>query len=92
MPRSRSSMRQIREVLRQKWELGFSARRIARSCGLSRSTVSNYLRRAEAGGLTWSAVARLDDTQLERRLFPPAPSSRDGRASKRRIGRLCIGS
>ena len=79
MPRSRSSMRQIREVLRQKWELGFSARRIARSCGLSRSTVSNYLRRAEAGGLTWSAVTRLDDTQLERRLFPPAPSSRVAR-------------
>ena len=76
MPRSRSSMRQIREVLRQKWELGFSARRIARSCGLSRSTVSNYLRRAEVGGLTWPAVARLDDDQLERRLFPPAPSSR----------------
>ena len=66
MPRSRSSMRQIREVLRQKWELGFSARRIARSCGLSRSTVSNYLRRAEGGGLTWPEVARLDDTQLER--------------------------
>ena len=57
-------------------ELGFSARRIARSCGFSRSTVSNYLRRAEASGLTWLAVARLDDGQLERWLFPPAPSSR----------------
>ena len=79
MPRSRSSMRHIREVLRQKWELGFSARRIARGCGVSRSTVANYLRRAEAGGLTWPAAARLDDTQLERRLFPPPPSPRAAR-------------
>ena len=69
-------MRQIREVLSHKWELGFSARRIACSCGLIRSPVSNCLRRPEAGGLTWPAVARLDDRQLERRLFPPAPSSR----------------
>ena len=36
MPRQRSSMRKIREVLRQKWALGLSVRRIARSVGLSR--------------------------------------------------------
>ena len=41
--------------------------------------MSNYLRRAEVGGLTWPAVARLDDDQLERRLFPSAPSSRVAR-------------
>ena len=75
MPRLRSSMRQIREVLRQKWELGFSVRRIARSCGLSRPAVSNYVRRAEASGLSWPLPASLDDTQLERRLFPPLPPS-----------------
>ena len=46
MPRQRSSMRKIREVLRQKWALGLSLRRIARSVGLSRPSVSNYLRRA----------------------------------------------
>ena len=76
MPRLRSSMRQIREVLRQKWELGFSVRRIALSCGLSRPAVSNYLRRAEASGLSWPLPASLDDTQLERRLLPPPPPSR----------------
>ena len=76
MPRLRSSMRQIREVLRQKWELGFSVRRIALSCRLSRPAVSNYLRRAESSGLSWPLPASLDDTQLERRLFPPLPPSR----------------
>ncbi len=79
MPRLRLSMRQIREVLRQKWELEFSARQIACSCGLGRATVSNYLRRAEGCGLTWPAVASLEDTQLERRLYPPPPSPRVSR-------------
>ena len=53
MPRKRSSMRKIREVLRQKWALGLSVRRIARSVGLSRPSVSSYLRRAERCGLSW---------------------------------------
>ena len=45
MPRSRSSMRKIREVLRQKWELGFSVRQIALSCGVSGSikNLSHFL-------------------------------------------------
>ncbi len=51
MPRKRSSMRKIRDVLRQKWALGLSMRRIARSVGLSRPSVANYLRRARACGL-----------------------------------------
>ena len=59
MPRSRSSMRQIREILRLKWELGLSNRRIARGCGLSRPTVSKYVRRATACGLSWPLPASL---------------------------------
>ena len=75
MPRQRSSMRKIREVLRQKWALGLSIRRIARSVGLSRPSVSSYLRRAEGCGLSWPLPAELDDAELERRLFPPLPPS-----------------
>ena len=71
MPRTRSSMRKIREVLRQKWTLGLSVRQISISVGLSRPAVSNYLRRAEQSGLSWPLPADLDDAQLERRLFPP---------------------
>ena len=76
MPRTRSSMRKIREVLRQKWVLGLSVRRIARSVGLSRPAVSSYLSRAEACGLSWPLPAELDDAELERRLYPPTPSKR----------------
>lgn len=75
MPRKRSSMRKIRTVLRQKWALGLSMRRIARSVGLSRPSVSSYVRRAEACGLSWPLPAEMDDGELERRLFPPLPPS-----------------
>ena len=73
MPRSRLSMRRVREVLRLSWGLGLSARQVARSCGLSHPTVLAYIRRSRAGGLSWSLPASLDDAQLERRLFPPPP-------------------
>ena len=53
MPAKRLSMRKIREVLRLKWAAGMSNRRIAASCGVSRPTVSEYLRRAESAGLRW---------------------------------------
>ena len=71
MPAIRKSMRQIREVLRQKWGLGLSNRQTARACGISRPTVAEYVKRAEAAGLSWPLPADLDDTELERKLFPP---------------------
>ncbi len=46
-------MRKIKEVLRLKWEKGFSARQIAQSCDIARSTVKDYLDRAQLQGLTW---------------------------------------
>ena len=64
-------MRQIREILRLKWELGLSVRQVALSCGLSRPTVTTYVQRAEACGLSWPLPASLDDAQLERMLYPP---------------------
>ena len=67
-------MRQIREVLRQKWGLGLSNRRISDSCRVSRPTVAEYLRRAKAAGLSWPLSSELDDAELERKLFPPPPS------------------
>lgn len=73
MPRERLSVRKVREVLRLKWERGVSNRLIAGSCRVSRSTVADYLQRAEAAGLAWHQVEELDDAQLENLLFPPLP-------------------
>ncbi len=74
MPRVRTSMRQIREVLRLKWELGLSHRQVSRSVRISHGTVCDYLERARRGGLSWEKVKALGDAELEERLFPPPPS------------------
>jgi transposase len=52
---------------------GLSSRQVARSCRIARSTVGEYLRRAQEAGLSWPLPEGLDDGQLEQRLFPPAP-------------------
>lgn len=74
MARKRLSMRKIREVLRLRYELRLSARLIAKSCHVARSTVSEYLFRAEQAGLSWPLASDLDDAALERRLFPSMTS------------------
>ena len=72
MPRKRLSMRKIKEVLRLLWDQDRSAREVAASCGLARSTVREYERRALDAGLSWP-LPEVDDGTLENRLFPPAP-------------------
>ena len=56
------------------WANGLSKRKTARSCGISRPAVDEYLRRVEGAGLSWPLPADLDDGTLERRLFPAAPT------------------
>jgi transposase len=74
MAAERLTMRQIREVLRLKWERGYSDRQAAHACRISRPAVQRYVERATAAGLSWPLPAGLDDATLERRLFPPPPS------------------
>jgi len=64
-------MRTIKEVLRLKLSCGLGRRAIANSCGIAKSTVIEYLRRAEKAGLSWPLPAELDDAALENLLFPP---------------------
>ena len=71
MPRKRLSMRKIREVLRLLWDQGRSVREAAGACGLARSTVMEYERRAREAGLTWP-LPEVADSALEARLFPPS--------------------
>ena len=66
-------MRKVREVLRLLWDQGQSARLVAGACGLARSTVGEYERRAVAAGLSWP-LPDVDDAVLEALLFPPPPS------------------
>ena len=63
-------MRKIKEVLRLKYSCGLSERQIAESCVVSRSTVADYLMKAEAAGVKWPEAAALTDAQLEESLYP----------------------
>lgn len=63
-------MRKIKEVLRLRLENNCSIRQIAKSCNIGRSTVSDYITRAEKAGLTWPISPDLDDTSIETLLFP----------------------
>jgi transposase len=70
MPKVRTSMRKIREVLRLSKVLGLSQRQVARSVRLGQSTVWDHLVRFRVSGLSWEEVEALDDEALEQRLFP----------------------
>ena len=69
MPRPRSAMRKIREVLRLGLGEGLTARQVAGAVGIPRTTAHRYLTRAAAAGVGWPLPEDLDDVQLERRLF-----------------------
>ncbi len=75
MPQERLTMRKIREILRLKWDCQLSERAIARSCSIARSTVADYVKRAEAAGLKWPLPENQSDTQIEERLYPSTPPS-----------------
>jgi transposase len=70
-------MRRIRQVLQLHFGARASARVIAGTVGVGRSTVQDYLARATAAGLVWPLPSELTDEALEQLLFP-APSNRPG--------------
>ncbi|MCP4549306.1 MAG: IS21 family transposase [bacterium] len=75
MPAERLSMRKVREVLRLSWGGKLSTRAVARSCGIGRTTVREYLQRAIGAGLSWPLPEGLSDGELEALLFPPPVSA-----------------
>ncbi len=61
MATKRLSMRQTRELLRQKFLLGRSHREIAGSVGISVGAVGMAVARARAAGLDWPQIETLAD-------------------------------
>jgi len=53
MPAERTTMRQVRELLRLKFVGGVPTREIARRIGVAPSTVRAIIRRFQAAGLSW---------------------------------------
>jgi transposase len=96
MATERLSMRQIRDILRQKWALGLSHRAVAGSLRVGLGTISSVVSRAQAAGLDWALVQTLTDEGLEGRLYGrpeaagqrqrPAPDCAWLHAERRRPG------
>jgi transposase len=82
MATERLSMRQIREILRQKWVLGRPHREVAASLRLGLGTISGVLDRATQAGLDWPAVQILTDEALEGRLYARPRSEGRARAPR----------
>jgi len=62
-------MHRTREILRQKWALSRSHREVAASVGVSVGVVGKTVIRARAAGLDWEGLQKLDDAQLDLRLY-----------------------
>jgi len=64
-------MRKIREVLRLDAQ-GHSQRKIMAATGLSKGSVSEYLRRAAEAKIDWHTAHDISEADLESRLFKPS--------------------
>lgn len=66
----------IKDVLRLKFDGGFSHDRIAASLGISKGVVTKYVGLAGAAGLDWAIACDMDEGELERRLLgkPTGPA------------------
>jgi transposase len=66
----RTSVRDIRTILRLTHEQGLSVREVAERLKIGKSSVSTYLLRVREAGLSWPLPAACDDdAQLEKLLF-----------------------
>ena len=72
MAGKRLTMLQIRNSLRLRWGRKLRVREVARNCGISPSTVSNCVVRAQTAGLSGPLSEELDDARLESLLYRTA--------------------
>lgn len=68
MPAERTTMRQVREVLRLKFA-GVPTREIARRIGVAASTARATIDRFRAAGLSWPLPDEMTDAALETQLY-----------------------
>lgn len=79
MPRKRTEMRKIKDVLRLKFEVGLSNRDIGKCLNLGPATVSEVLTRFKSSALSWPLPDGFSDQQLEGKLYTSIASKRNKR-------------
>ncbi len=72
MSGKRAPMRKIKEVLRLCNIGGLSERKIALATNQKKTTVRDYMIRASAAGVVWNDIISMEDSEIERLLFPPS--------------------
>ncbi len=68
-------MRKIKAVLRLHFQDDLSQRAIAKSLGISKEAVREYIKRFTAAKIAWPLLENLSDVDLESRLFPADPNA-----------------
>tara|TARA_R110002153_G_scaffold172540_1_gene325403 strand:- start:749 stop:2305 length:1557 start_codon:yes stop_codon:yes gene_type:complete len=79
MPRKRTEMRKVKDVLRLKFEAGLSHRDIGKCLNLGPATVSEVLTRFKSSDLSWPLPDDYSDKQLENTLYTTAAAKRNKR-------------
>ena len=69
------SMGKIREIFRLALQCGISSREIGKVCGVSHSTVQDYLKRSKQTGLNHEKIKAMDDQLPQADSNLPAPQS-----------------
>ena len=64
MPRKRTNVEKIREILRLNQKLKFSIRKTAEAVGISKTSVGEYIAEFKRSGLSYRDVLNLDDKDL----------------------------
>lgn len=67
------SMIKLKEVLRLKYEVHMSARKISRALNLSHTVVNNYIARVENSNKEYKELILLSDNEIKNLLFPIMP-------------------
>lgn len=74
MPRKRTEMRKVKDVLRLKFDAGLSHRDISKCLSIGPATVSEVLSRFTSSDLSWPLPDAYSDVQLEGKLYPSVVS------------------
>ena len=79
MPRKRTAMRKVRDILRLKFDAGLSYRDIGNCLSLGSSTVSEVVMRFTSSELSWPLPDDMSDNRLETLLYPAKATRRNKR-------------
>lgn len=79
MPRKRTTMRKVRDILRLKFDAGLSYRDIGKCLSLGSSTVSEVVTRFTSSELSWPLPDDISDNKLETILYPAKATRRKKR-------------